>query len=73
MEMNAHGDFSDIKNGKKKPVYDFGMEEITGETYGLYVYQEQIMKAVVVGGLTEVESDVLRTTIKKKDVKTLSS
>lgn len=73
MEMNAHGDFSDIKNGKKKSVYDFGMEEITGETYGLYVYQEQIMKAVVVGGLTEVESDVLRTTIKKKDVKTLSS
>lgn len=73
MEMNAHGDFSDIKNGKKKPVYDFGMEEITRETYGLYVYQEQIMKAVVVGGLTEVESDVLRTTIKKKDVKTLSS
>ena len=73
MEMNAHGDFADIKNGKKKPVYDFGMEKITGETYGLYVYQEQIMKAVVVGGLTEVESDVLRTTIKKKDIKTLSS
>lgn len=73
MEMNAHVDFSDIKNAKKKPVYDFGMEEITGETFGLYVYQEQIMKAVVVGGLTEVESDVLRTTIKKKDVKTLSS
>ncbi len=73
MEMNAHGDFSDIKNGKKKPVYDFGMEKITGETFGLYVYQEQIMKAVVVGKLTEVESDVLRTTIKKKDIKTLSS
>lgn len=73
MEMNAHGDFSDIKNGKKKPVYDFGMEKITKETFGLYVYQEQIMKAVVVGGLTEVESDILRTTIKKKDVKTLSS
>ena len=73
MEMNAHGDFADIKNGKKKPIYDFGMEQITGETFGLYVYQEQIMKAVVVGGLTEVESDVLRTTIKKKDIKTLSS
>lgn len=73
MEINAHSDYSDIKNGKKKPVYDFGMEEITKETYGLYVFQEQIMKAVVVGGLTEVESDILRTTIKKKDVKTLSS
>lgn len=73
MELNAHSDFADIKNGKKKPTYDFGMESITEETFGLYVYQEQIMKAVVVGGLTEVESDVLRTTIKKKDVKTLSS
>lgn len=73
MSMNAHTDFADIKNGKKKPVYDFGMEKITSETFGLYVYQEQIMKAVVVGGLTEVESDVLRTTIKKKDIKTLSS
>lgn len=73
MEMNAHQDFCDIKNGKKKPTYDFGMENITRETFGLYVYQEQIMKAVVVGGLTEVESDILRTTIKKKDIKTLSS
>jgi len=73
MEVNAHSDFADIKNGKKKPDYDFGMEEITKETFSLYVYQEQIMKAVVVGGLTEVESDILRTTIKKKDMKTLSS
>lgn len=73
MELNAHQDFADIKNGKKKPVYDFGMEDITKETYGLYVYQEQVMQAVVVGGLTKVESDVLRTTIKKKDVKTLAS
>ena len=43
-----------------------GWKEITKETFSLYVYQEQIMKAVVVGGLTEVESDILRTTIKKK-------
>lgn len=73
MELRAHEDFADIKNGKKKPKYDIGMEDITGDTFGLYVYQEQIMKAVVVGGLTEVESDVLRTTIKKKDVETLRS
>lgn len=73
MELNAHQDFADIKNGRKKPAYDFGMEDITKETYGLYVYQEQVMQAVVVGGLTKVESDVLRTTIKKKDVKTLAS
>ena len=73
MDMNAHQDFADIKNGKKKPVYDFGMEEVTKNTFSLYVYQEQIMKAVIVAGLSEVESDTLRTTIKKRDVKTLSS
>lgn len=73
MDINAHQDFADIKSGKKKPSYDVAMEDVTSSTYGLYVYQEQIMKAVVVAGLTKVESDTLRTTIKKKDVKTLSS
>ena len=73
MDVNAHGDFADIKAGKKKPSYDWGMEEITQDTYSLYVYQEQIMKAVVVGGLSAVESDVLRTTIKKKDHAKLES
>lgn len=73
MDVNAHGDFADIKAGKKKPSYDFGMEEITRDTYSLYVYQEQIMKAVIVGGLSAVDSDVLRTTIKKKDHAKLES
>lgn len=73
MDIGAHQDFADIKRGKRKPQYDFGMEEITRDTNSLYVYQEQIMKAVIVGGLTPVESDVLRTTIKKKDVHTLAS
>lgn len=73
MDVNAHGDFADIKAGKKKPSYDLGMEEITRDTYSLYVYQEQIMKAVIVGGLSAVDSDVLRTTIKKKDHAKLES
>ena len=73
MELNAHQDFADIKNGKKKPVYDPLMEDITKETFSLYVYQEQIMKAAVIGGLSEVQADIMRTAIKKKDVKTLNS
>lgn len=73
MELNAHTDFADIKNGKKQPKFDIGMENITKNTFGLYVFQEQIMQAVIVGSLTEIESDILRTTIKHKDVKTLSS
>lgn len=73
MDINAHQDFADIKSGKKKTSYDFGMESITKETYGLYVYQEQIMKAAVVGGLSPIESDVMRTAIKKKKLDVLNS
>lgn len=73
MDVNAHQDFVEIKNGRKKPEFDFGMQDITKETFSLYVYQEQIMKAVIVAGLTAVESDTLRTTIKKKDAVTLGA
>ena len=73
MDVNAHQDFADIKAGKKKPSYDYGMEDITRETYSLYVYQEQIMKAAVVGGLSQVDADNMRTAIKKKKVDVLNS
>lgn len=74
MDSNAHVDFADIKAGKKKPHYDFGLKEVTQNTFGLLVYQEQIMKSVVVlGGFTLVESDLMRTVMKKKDVATLNS
>jgi DNA polymerase-3 subunit alpha len=68
MSSNAHTDFADILNRKKEPSYDYMLEDITAPTLGLYVYQEQIMKAVVVlGGLSLVESDNFRTAIKKFD------
>ena len=68
MSSNAHMDFALIKHGKKKPQFDYKLEPVTRNTYGLYVYQEQIMQAVVVlGGFTLVESDMLRTQIKKFD------
>ena len=73
MDINAHQDFSDIKAGKKKPTYDYGMEDITRETYSLYVYQEHIMKAAVVGGLSQVDADNMRTAIKKKKIDVLNS
>lgn len=48
------------------------MEDFLGETYGLIVYQEQIMKiAQVIGGFTPGESDKLRKAIFKDDVMTL--
>lgn len=74
MESNAHAEFADIKNGKKKPHYDFGLKEVTESTSGLYIFQEQIMKAVnVLGGLTLVQADQLRTYMKKKDKKAMAA
>lgn len=67
MDVKAHETFVDIKNGRKKLKFDPGMEDITRDTYSLYTYQEQIMKAMVVGGLTPIESDECRTYIKKKN------
>ena len=67
MDVKAHETFVDIKNGRKKPKFDPGTEDITRDTYSLYTYQEQIMKAMVVGGLTPIESDECRTYIKKKN------
>ncbi len=68
MGSNAHNDFVDFKNGKKKPEFDYGLKEVTKNTMGLYVYQEQIMKAVhVLGGLSLSEADEIRTVMKKFD------
>lgn len=68
MGSNAHVDFYEIKHGKKKAVFDYGLKDVTDATYGLYVYQEQIMRAVnVLGNLTLTESDEVRTVMKKFD------
>jgi DNA polymerase-3 subunit alpha len=67
MKSNAHTDFADIKFGRKKPDFDPLMEVVTKHTYGLYVYQEQIMQAMVVAGMTLIEADMVRTQIKKFD------
>ena len=39
MDVGAHQSFADMKSGKSKPKYDFGMEKITQNTAGLYAYQ----------------------------------
>ena len=73
MESNAHQDFADIKNGKKKPKYDYGIQNITEETYSLLVYQEQMMSIIhQLGGLSLIEAENARKFIKKKKHKELS-
>jgi DNA polymerase-3 subunit alpha len=49
MDVNAHLDYADRKNGRKKvapihPSLSEALEPILGDTYGLIVYQEQVMK-----------------------------
>lgn len=71
---NAHSNFADIKNGKKKPKFDYGIENITGETYSLLVYQEQMMSIIhQLGGLSLIEAENARKYIKKKKIKELNA
>ena len=49
------------------------MEEITGDTYGIMVYQEQIMQVVQrIAGLSLAQSDILRRAIGKKKAELLA-
>jgi len=73
MESNAHQDFADIKNGRKKPKYDYGIQNITEETYSLLVYQEQMMSIIhQLGGLSLIDAENARKYIKKKAHKELN-
>jgi len=67
MASKSHTEYILLKNGEKQPKYDYRLKEVTEETYGLYVYQEQIMKAVqVLGGFTLAEANGVRKAMGKK-------
>ena len=65
--------YAKCKNEGKKVEYLWGTESITKDTYGLLVYQEQIMQVCQeVGGLTAIEADDIRRAMGKKDAKYLA-
>ncbi len=72
MEVNAHLDYADRKNGRKpvEPIHPElaePLESILAETYGLIVYQEQIMAiAQKVAGYSLGRADILRRAMGKK-------
>ena len=72
MGMNAHNDYADRKNNRQeiKPIHpelEEPLKEILAETYGLIVYQEQIMRiAQKVAGYSMGRADVLRKAMGKK-------
>jgi DNA polymerase III subunit alpha len=66
--MNMHTAFADRKNGLEDVSHDHAdLEAILGETYGVIVYQEQVMQiATDLCGFTMAEADALRKAVGKK-------
>ncbi|MEV6139755.1 DNA polymerase III subunit alpha [Nocardia sp. NPDC051990] len=79
MGMNAHNDYADRKNDRQevKPIHPElaePLEDILGETYGLIVYQEQIMHvAQKVAGYSLGRADILRRAMGKKKAEVLAA
>lgn len=72
MENHYHNIYVQCKNQGKAPNYLWGTEEITKDTYGLLVYQEQIMQVCQqLGGLTMKEADDVRRAMGKQKLKDL--
>lgn len=66
ISTGGHYNYINLKHGKKQPEYDFGLKEVTKETFGIIVYQEQVMKACqIIGGFSEVETDDIRRCLHK--------
>ena len=72
MGANAHNDYADRKNGRKPvtpihPELAEPLADILGDTYGLIVYQEQVMAiAQRLAGYSLGKADLLRRAMGKK-------
>ena len=73
MGVNAHTDYADRKNKRKvvepiHPELSEPLKDILGDTYGLIVYQEQVMAiAQKVAGFSLGRADLLRKAMGKKN------
>ena len=67
LDSGMADEFTRRKNGDKVDFPHPALREILGETYGLFVYQEQIMQtASELAGFTMGEADLLRRAMGKK-------
>ncbi len=66
--MDMHTTFADRKNELEAVTYDHDdLEPILGDTYGVVVYQEQVMRiATDLAGFSMAEADKLRKAVGKK-------
>ena len=79
MGENAHNNYADRKNGRKPveaihPEFRVPLADILGDTYGLIVYQEQVMAiAQKVAGFSLGRADLLRKAMGKKNKEILDT
>ena len=68
MSVNMHYDYADRKNGRQPVSYFHAdAEEVLGDTYGLMIYQESVMRvAQKFAGYSLAEADNLRKAMGKK-------
>ena len=68
MSENMHYDFADRKNGRQEVKYFHpDAEEVLGDTYGLMIYQESVMRvAQKFAGYSLADADNLRKAMGKK-------
>jgi DNA polymerase-3 subunit alpha len=69
LQSGMADDFVERRHGRRKAEFLHPLlKEILGDTYGVMVYQEQVMEiAQALGGFTLGEADVLRKAMGKKD------
>ena len=70
LDSGMHDQFVDRKHGKLPVTYPHEMlEPVLSETYGVILYQEQVMQAAqVLAGFSLGQADILRRAMGKKDV-----
>ncbi|MGZ4109678.1 MAG: DNA polymerase III subunit alpha [Actinomycetota bacterium] len=68
LSMNQHVEYAERKHGRKPVTYPHpDLEEVLQDTYGILVYQEQVMQvAVRLAGYSMGEADTLRKVMGKK-------
>ena len=68
LSMGQHTEYAERKHGRKKVTYLHpDLEPVLKDTYGIIVYQEQVMQtAVAIAGFSLGEADTLRKVMGKK-------
>jgi len=73
LNNGLHTEYAERKHGRKKVAYPHpDLEPVMRDTYGVMVYQEQVMQtAVVLAGFSMGEADTLRKAMGKKQLEVL--